>query len=69
MNDYGKRIAELRKSKNLTQAELGKKLNVTSQAVSKWENGLSEPDLDTISKLCSILNMSVNEFFENKNNI
>ena len=35
--DYGKRISTYRKLKGLTQAELGKELNVSSQAVSKWE--------------------------------
>lgn len=48
--NYGQKIAELRKKADMTQAELGESLNVTSQAVSKWENGLSEPDLGTINK-------------------
>jgi transcriptional regulator with XRE-family HTH domain len=61
MADYGKRIAEFRKSKNLTQAELGQKLNVTSQAVSKWENGLSEPDFDTTKKMCELFGVSIDE--------
>ena len=38
MKQYGKIIAQLRKENNLTQAELGAKLNVTYQADSKWEN-------------------------------
>ena len=46
--NYGQKIAELRKSNKLTQAELGTKLNVTAQAISKWENNLSEPDIDSI---------------------
>ena len=35
----GNQIAVLRKSKNLTQSELGKRLNISFQAVSKWERG------------------------------
>ena len=62
--NYGSKIAELRKSNNLTQAELGAKLNVTAQAVSKWENGLSEPDIDSIKKLCELFSVSVDQFLD-----
>ncbi len=40
MENYGKIISSLRKEKGLTQNDLGKELNVTYQAVSKWENDL-----------------------------
>jgi len=62
--NYGQKIADLRKGSKLTQADLGKKLNVTAQAVSKWENDLSEPDIDSIKKMCEIFNVSINEFLE-----
>lgn len=48
-------ILELRKSKGITQKELADKLNITDKAVSKWERGLSYPDITSISKLASIL--------------
>ena len=60
--NYGQKIAELRKSNKLTQAELGTKLNVTAQAISKWENNLSEPDIDSIRKMCELFEVSVDEF-------
>ena len=41
----GKKIAELRKEKNMTQKELADKLHVTDKAVSKWERGVNFPDL------------------------
>ena len=63
MKDYGAKIAELRTSRKMTQAELGAMLNVTSQAVSKWENGLSEPDMESIRKLCEIFEITFDEFF------
>lgn len=50
----GEKIKLLRKSKNLTQNELGKLLNVSFQAVSKWEKNLSQPDIETIKKICEI---------------
>lgn len=60
--NYGQKIAELRKSKGLTQSELGLKLNITAQAVSKWENNLSEPDIDSIKKMCELFGVSVDSF-------
>ena len=61
MENYGKRITDLRKKHNLTQSELGEMLNVTPQAISKWENGLSEPDLGTLRKMCEIFNVTTDE--------
>lgn len=61
MENYGKRITDLRKKHNLTQSELGALLNVTPQAISKWENGLSEPDLGTLKKLCEIFHVTTDE--------
>ena len=48
-------ITELRKEKGLTQQELANKLNITDKAVSKWERGLSYPDITSISSLAKIL--------------
>lgn len=45
---YGQKIAQLRKISNMTQAKLGELLNVSAQAVSKWEHDIAEPDLATI---------------------
>ena len=61
--ERGQLIAYHRKRLKLTQTELGEKVNVTAQAVSKWEKGLSEPDLSTIQKLCKIFEIDVTEFF------
>ena len=57
----GKFIAECRKKKNLTQAQLAEKLNITDRAVSKWETGKAMPDSDIMLGLCYILGISVNE--------
>ena len=57
----GKFIQTLRKDKNLTQAELAEKLNITDRAVSKWERGKSMPDSSLMLDLCKILGISVNE--------
>ena len=63
MKKYGQVISKLRKEKGLTQEQLGKKLNVSYQAVSKWENNLSEPDLDTIQRLVDIFGITIADFF------
>ena len=57
----GKFIAECRKKKNLTQAQLAEKLNITDRAISKWETGKAMPDSDIMLDLCSILGINVNE--------
>lgn len=47
----GSRIAELRRKKNMTQEELAAELGVTPQAVSKWENDLSCPDITLLPRV------------------
>ncbi len=60
-NKIGKFIAYLRKEKGLTQQELGDKLFVTDKAVSKWERGISFPDITILEKLASELDAEVSE--------
>ena len=57
----GKFISKCRKDKNLTQEVLAEKLGITDRAVSKWERGLSLPDVSTMIPLCEILDINVNE--------
>lgn len=59
--EIGKFIAKCRKGKNLTQAQLAEKLNITDRAVSKWETGKSMPDSSIMLELCEILGITVNE--------
>ncbi len=57
----GRFIAECRKNKKMTQADLAEKLNITDRAVSKWENGRAMPDSSLMLDLCGELGISVNE--------
>ncbi|HJC25464.1 MAG TPA: helix-turn-helix domain-containing protein [Candidatus Eisenbergiella merdavium] len=59
--EIGKFIAECRREKKLTQAQLAEKLNITDRAVSKWETGKSMPDSSIMLELCGILGITVNE--------
>ncbi len=68
MKNFGETIAYLRKQKGMTQNELAEKMHVTDKAVSKWERNLSCPDVNTISKLADILDVSVEELIQSKNN-
>jgi len=58
----GEFIAELRKEKEMTQAELGEKLGVTNKTISRWENGNYMPDISLMQFLCEELGISINEF-------
>lgn len=55
----GERIIELRKAKSLSQGDLAKALDVTRQAVSKWENDLSSPDTIKLIQLADVLDTEV----------
>lgn len=63
---YGQKIIQLRKNAQVTQSQLGDYLNVSAQAVSKWERDCAEPDLNTVKKICEFFKISVGEFFEDK---
>ncbi len=57
----GKFIAKLRKEKNMTQEQLAEKIGVSINAVSKWERGLSFPDVSLYKKLCKELEINIEE--------
>ncbi|MDE6200759.1 MAG: helix-turn-helix domain-containing protein [Clostridiales bacterium] len=67
--EINEKISALRKSNNMTQAELGTKLNVTFQAVSKWESGKSYPDFETLSKMAKIFGVPISYFEEGGENV
>ena len=66
MNTIGKRIAEARKAKNINQNELAEILCVSPQAVSKWENDISCPDISLLPGLAKTLGISVDELLSGK---
>ncbi len=61
MDSLGQRIAEKRKAKEMKQEELADMLGITAQAVSKWENDVSCPDIMTLPKLARILDTTTDE--------
>ncbi len=59
----GKNIAEFRKRKGFTQEELGQKLGVTNQAVSKWESETSMPDVMMLPRIANALTVTLDDLF------
>jgi transcriptional regulator with XRE-family HTH domain len=58
LGNMGVKISQLRRSRGMTQEDLGKRLSVSAQAVSKWENGDSLPDLSLIVQLAETYDCS-----------
>lgn len=56
----GKLIKQIRKDNHLTQKDLALKYNITYQAVSKWENGKSIPDISLLKQICDDFNIDIN---------
>ena len=68
MNEtIGNRITKYRKAKGMTQEELSNVLGVSAQAVSKWENDASCPDISLLPQLCRVLGISADELLSGKN--
>lgn len=66
MKTLGKKIAELRKKYDMTQDQLASQMNVSSQAVSKWENDLSIPDIPVLVELSKFFHVSLDELLKNE---
>ena len=58
MKNLGDKIAQKRKDTGMTQSEFAEKLSVTRQTVSRWESGAIMPDIDKLSTIADLLNVS-----------
>ena len=61
---FNEKLKALREAKGYTQDEIASRLNIARQSVSKWEQGINEPDFDTLKKLCTILDCSIAELID-----
>ena len=66
MVQMGSFLAELRKGKNLTQAELGDKLGVTNKTISRWETGNYMPPVEMLEELSNMYSLTINELLSGK---
>lgn len=55
---FNERIKELRLALGINQIEFGRKLNVTKQCVSNWENGNIQPSIDMLIRICKVFSVS-----------
>ena len=60
----GKKLSNHRKIAGITQQQLAEQLNMSAQAISKWENDMSEPDLTTLKTLARLYNTTVDELLD-----
>ena len=64
MLKIGEKIKELRKKLNVTQEKFAEYLDVTAQAVSRWESGICYPDVELFPAIANFFNISIDELFE-----
>lgn len=62
--DIGRYLSELRKYYKITQDELAGRLGVTRQAVSKWETGITIPDIEILMRLSEVYGISINDILK-----
>lgn len=63
MKDFARIISEQRRKKGMTQEELARRLGITPQAVSKWENSVGLPDVALFPAIAEVLELSIEELF------
>jgi DNA-binding XRE family transcriptional regulator len=68
INTLGSRIAEYKKAKGITQDQLAEHMGVSSQAVSKWENDLSCPDIALLPRLADYFGITIDKLLRGENN-
>ena len=66
---FNEKLKSLREGKGYTQDEIASKLNIARQSVSKWEQGINEPDFDTTKKLCQILDCSLDDLIDDDRDV
>lgn len=59
--DFGANLKSIRKAAGLTQKEVAKRIGLSPQAVSRWENNYTEPDMATVADLCLTLGCTADD--------
>lgn len=61
---FGEKVKEIRKKKGLSQLELGKKMNISQQAIAKYEKIIEQPKLTTVQKIADALDVTISELVD-----
>ncbi len=69
MESIGRRISEFRKRMNMTQLELADTMNISFQAVSNWERGISMPDISKLPELAELFGVGIDELLGKKSEL
>ncbi len=62
--EIGPRLRKYREEKDLSQKEFAKRIGVSNSRVSNWEKGINRPDVDILSRICEILEVSPSELLD-----
>ena len=63
---FHEKLYSLRKAKNMTQTDLAERLNVSRQAVSRWEMGTAKPEVDTLIAMSDLFGVTLDELLKNR---
>lgn len=63
---FHEKLYTLRKAANMTQSDLAEKLNVSRQAVSRWEMGTAKPEVDTLIEISDLFRVTLDDLLKNK---
>lgn len=66
---FNEKLKRIRKENNLTQEELSEKLNVSRQAITKWESGEGIPDIENLKQISNMFNISIDELVKEEKDI
>lgn len=66
---FNEKLKKLRKGKKFTQEELAEKLNVSRQAITKWESGDGTPDIENLKQISILFNISIDELVKEDKNV
>ena len=66
---FEEKLKMLRKEQNLTQEKLAEKLNVSRQAITKWETGEGTPDIENLKQISKLFNVTIDELIKEEKNI
>ena len=66
---FNEKLKMIRKNNNLTQEELAEKLNVSRQAITKWESGDGTPDIENLKQISILFNTTIDELVKEEKEV